>query len=339
MPRVATRHAHQLAFRQRFSVGVRMLGCLLLIAGGIVLVATILKTRGPSLSGTPWLTVSIGFVLAGCGVVLLYGERGKLIDREQRTVARWWGIVRPLWYRTRDLQPYRAVVVESCGDQSAARWHVSLFADQNQPLRLFELASHEAAQAAARQIATFLSLTILLPAAAVADAPPDKKVAPPASDRWSYWRPHRRALRFLGAVLLLVAGALLLGSAGSVVSQDGRWWIWLAVAAPLFASGAWLLWGGRKVEIDRRSARVWRTWPLPAAIYDLQAFFAVIVATVEAGEGEPKTCLVGLIGAEQLRLELVATMSADEAREAAARLAVTTNLPLIDESESAVPSA
>ncbi|HWB14009.1 MAG TPA: hypothetical protein VG826_32585 [Pirellulales bacterium] len=175
MPRIATRHPHQLAYRQRFSLGVRMFGCLVLLAGGIVLAATITRARGRSVSDTPWLTLSMGFAVAAWGAILLWGERGKLIDREQRTVTRWWGIARPLWQRTRDVRPYQAVAVESSGEASPTRWRVSLFADQVQPLQLFDLPTQEAAQTAARQVAAFLSLTILLPAATGADTPPPRR--------------------------------------------------------------------------------------------------------------------------------------------------------------------
>src|SRR5579863_10537644 len=130
MPRIATRHAHQLAYRQRFSVGVRMVGCLLLIAGSIVLAAMMVRARERSISETSWLTVSIGLAVALCGAVLLCGERGKLIDREHKTITRWWGIVRPLWRSTRDVQPYQAVVVESSEEASVTRWRVSLLGDR-----------------------------------------------------------------------------------------------------------------------------------------------------------------------------------------------------------------
>jgi hypothetical protein len=336
MPRIATRHAHQLAYRQRFSVGVRMFGCLLLLAGSIVLAATIAKARQRSTSETPWLTVSIGLVLAVCGAVLLCGERGKRIDRQYKTVTRWWGIVIPLWRRTRDLQPFQALVVESREEASVPRWRVSLFGAPAERLELFDLPSHEVAQAVAQQVAAFLSLTILLPGAAPAAAVPAQASAPP-NDRWIHWRAGRRSFRFLGVALLSLAGVMSLGVVASAISHR-PWLIWLAIAAPLLVVGLSLLCGGRKIEIDRQSVRVWRAWPLPPAVYDLAAFYAIIVAPT-TGEREPETCLVGLIGPEQLRLELVGALSADEARETAGRLATTTNLPLVDESQPAVPSA
>jgi hypothetical protein len=337
MPRIATRHAHQLAYRQRFSVGVRMFGCLLLIAGSIVLAATVVKARQRSISDTRWLTVSICLVVAACGAVFLWGEHGKRIDREHKAVTRWWGVGRPLWRRTRDMQPYQAVVVERCEDASVTRWRVSLFGDPAERLELFDLPSHHVAQAVARQVAAFLSLTILLPGTAPAAAVLTQAPAPPpASDRWIHWRAGRRSFRFLGVVLLSLATVLLLGVVASAISHR-PWLIWLAIAAPLFVVGSSLLCGGHKIEIDRQSVRVWRAWPLPPSVYDLSAFYAIIIAPTSS-EGEPETCLVGLIGPEQLRLELVDALSAEEARETGGRLAATTSLPLVDESQPAVPS-
>jgi hypothetical protein len=348
MPRIATRHAHQLAYRQRFSVGVRMVGCLVLIAGSIVLVAAVAEVTEDSISKTAWLGVSLGCALVVVGTVLLCGERGKLIDREQGTVTRWWGIVRPWWHSTRDMREYQALSVEAYDVAGVARWRVNLCGSQAERLELFDLGSHEAAQAAARRVAAFLSLTILLPGATVGgvSAPAGSGAAPavppPAGDRWVYWQPGRRPFRFLGVALLSLGGVLLLGVVGSAASHDGSWLIWLAIAAPLFAAGLGLVCGGRKVEIDQQSVRVWRAWPLPPAMYDLAAFFAVIVvatAPVEPGEGEPETCLLGLIGPEQLRLELFGSLARDAAREAAAQLAATAKLPLIDESLPATQPA
>ncbi|HEV3340857.1 MAG TPA: hypothetical protein VG125_10890 [Pirellulales bacterium] len=349
MPRVATRHAHQLAYRQRFSVGVRMFGCLVLIAGSIVLAAAVAEATKESISKTAWLAVSLGCLLAVSGTTLLCGQRGKLIDREQGTVTRWWGVVRPLWRSTRDMRGYQAIAVESHEVAGLARWRVNLCGAQGERLELFDLASHEAAQAAARGVAAFLSLTILLPGAAAdgASVPARPAVAPTeppaaAQDGWVYRRPGRRAFRFLGVALLSLGGVLLLGVVGSATSGDARWWIWLAIASPLFASGLGLVCGGRKVEINEQTIRVWRAWPLPPAVYDLTAFYAVIVAAaaaVEAADGEPETCLVGLIGPEQLRLELFRSMPRDAARQAATQLAAAAKLPLIDESLPAAQTA
>jgi hypothetical protein len=351
MPRIATRHAHRLAYRQRFSVGVRMLGCLVLLAGCMVLAAVAAEATKGAMSKTSWLAVSLGLLLAICGAVLLAGERGKLIDREERTVTRWWGIARPLWYHTREVRAFQAVGIDPYHEAGVIRYRVCLCGAQIEPLELFHLANQQAAEGAARQVATFLSLGIGPPPAAVAiaravtgpaeAAPAAAPSAPaPLDDRWVHSRPWHRRVRLVGVALLSLAGVLLLGVVGSAASHDARWLGWLAIAAPAFALGLWLLCGGRKVEIDRagQTARIWQVWPLAPAVYDLTSFFAVILAPAiaEAPDGEPAMCLVGLVGPEQLRLELISSMPCNAARAAAVQLAATAGLPLIDESQPAV---
>jgi hypothetical protein len=46
-------------------------------------------------------------------------------------------------------------------------------------------------------------------------------------------------------------------------------------------------------------------------------------------------CVVGLIGPEQLRLELIRSTACDEAHTAAVQVAALAGLPLIDESQPA----
>jgi hypothetical protein len=161
MPRIATRHPDQLAFRQRFSVALRMFGCLVLLAGSMVVAATISAAMEETMTGRLWLMVVIGLLLIVCGAVLLAGERGKLIDREKRTVTDWWGIVRPLWHRTWSVHSHQVVAVEHDQAQGIARWRVTLYSPEAEPLQLFDLASHSAADGAARQVAAFLSLSIV----------------------------------------------------------------------------------------------------------------------------------------------------------------------------------
>lgn len=159
MPRIATRHPDQLAFRQRFSVALRMFGCLVLLAGGMMLAATISAAREETMTGRSWLMVVIGLLLVACGTVLLAGERGKLIDREKRTITDWWGIVRPLWHRTWSVQSHQVVAVEHDEALGIARWRVTLYGPEAEPLDLFSLPNPGAAEGAARQVAAFLSLS------------------------------------------------------------------------------------------------------------------------------------------------------------------------------------
>lgn len=342
MPRIATRNPHQLAFRQRFSVGVRMLGCLVLLAGSLVLVAAAAEAAKGDLLKTFWLAIALGLTLVICGAVLLAGERGKLIDSEQRTLKRWWGIVWPLWHSTRDLSTFQTVVMESHDDGGIVHWRVTLLGEQETPLELFDLSNQQAAEGATRQVAAFLSLNMGPPPAVtigtVAALSELADATGASGNHWSYWCPWPARVRLAGVGLLSVAGIFLLGVVFSALARDVRWLIWLAIAAPAFVVGLWLLCGGRHVEIDRtdRATRLWRAWPWPPAVFELTAFSAVIIApaNAEAPDNDVPTCLVGLIG-QEMRIELIRSLSCDEARGAAAQLAATARLPLIDESQTA----
>lgn len=354
MPRIATRHAHKLAYRQRFSLGVRMLGCLVLLAGAIVLAAVVAELVKGSISKTVWFAVSLGCLLVACGGALFAGARGKLIDREARTVTFWWGIVWPLAGTSYDLQPYQAVGVEAYDDAGLMRWRVSLWNAQSDRLQLFDLASHEVAEAAARQVAGFLSLIIAAPppcatatsAESVPAAPAEGAAAAPTEtapaqqhdDHWTYWQRFSAPVRLLGISLLSVGGVLFVGMALSAAAGSDSL-RWLAAAAPASILGCWLLCGGRKIAVDpaAQAVRLWRAWPLPPAVYDLAAFSAVIVAPLptEPAEQSFEYYLVGLIGPDRLRLELIAPLPCDQASAAAGNLAAIAKLPLIDESQTA----
>ena len=63
MPRIATRHAHKLAYRQRFSLGVRMLGCLVMLTGAMLLAAVLAEMVKGSPSKSVWVMLALGLVL------------------------------------------------------------------------------------------------------------------------------------------------------------------------------------------------------------------------------------------------------------------------------------
>lgn len=190
MPRIATRHTHIIAYRQRFSLGVRMLGCLVLLAGTIVMAAAVVELAKGLMSQAVWLMASLGCLLVACGALLFCGERGKLFDREARTVTFWWGVVWPLWRTIHDLQPYPAIGVEPHDEAGLARWRVSLWKTGAERLELFDVASQQVAEGAARQVAAFLSLVIAPPPASpppalTAAAENTTASAGPQEGRWT----------------------------------------------------------------------------------------------------------------------------------------------------------
>lgn len=194
MPRIATRHAHKLAYRRRFSLVVRMIGCLILLAGAIVLAAALAELVKGSLSRPLYLMTGCGVLLFTCGAVLFWGERGKSLDRQTRTLKCWWSVIIPLRRGFHDLQHYQAVGVQSRLDAGLSRWRVTLWNPQGERLDLFEAANAETAELAARQIGTFLSLAVAPPPASAATIStageqPTELAAPITTardNRWTY---------------------------------------------------------------------------------------------------------------------------------------------------------
>jgi hypothetical protein len=348
MPRIATRHAHKLAYRQRFSLGVRMLGCLVMLAGAMLLAAALAEVVKGSHSKSVWVMLSLGLVLVAGGTPLFLGERGKLIDREARTLTCWRGAFWRLFRTHYDLQPYQAVGVQRHDDAGQSRWSVELWNAQGERLEVFDLASEEAAQVGARQVARFLSLMIAPPPATalvpttepVASAVPisENAAAPAPDDRWTYRPGFGRPIRLLGVVLLALGGMLLLGILVAALANGGRGLPGLLAAAVGLLPGLWFVVGGRRVEIDisQQTLVAWRAWPLPPARYELAGFGAVIVAPITTSDASEQTAppyLVGLVGPNQLRVEVMNAAPRDDAFAVASQLATLVKLPLINESQ------
>lgn len=344
MPRIAIRHAHKLAYRRRLSLGPRMLGCLVMLAGAIVMAAALAEAAKGQSSREALLMIVFGPLLFAAGATLFCGERGLLIDRETRTLKRWWSVIVPLWRTLDDISQYQAAGCCLNADTALPRWRVCLFNAQGERIELFELAEEEVAEFAARQVAGFLSLPLARPpAAAVVDrtvattaeagAPP--RDVSPAGAVWSYRRHFGLLPRGMGIVCFVLGLVLGIGLAGANNLGSNRWLVVIAAAAPLCLAGLWLFAGGRRVLVDAedQSVKLWHAWPLPPAIYELSAFYAVLVAPENAAPSdvEPPPHLIGLVGAEQFRLEMIRGLSRDEALAAATELATVVRLPLVDE--------
>ena len=345
MPRIATRNAYRLAYRQRFSVGVRMLGCLVLLAGSIVIVAAIADAMKGSSPAHLVRMGMLGGVLVLIGAPLFCGQRGKVFDRQTRSYTTWLGIFRPLWRTTRDLQAFQSVKADAYDAAGVVRWRVYLSNSQGEQLDVFDLADRDAADAAARQLGSFLSLLMApMPATpTVAPAFPPQPTtigAAVVSDScWSYRRSFTPLLRFVGIVMTLLAMVLLVGIVASGKEQ-GRGFA-IAAGATMLLLGLWSLFGCQKVAVDRerQTVRLWRAWPWPPDGYNLDAFYAVAiglspVAADSTTEQIAVTNFVGLVDREQQRLDLTELPSREEALALAAGLAGMLQFPLIDERQT-----
>lgn len=343
MPRIATRHAHKLAYRRRLSLGLRMLGCLVTLAGAIVLAAALAELAKGALLRQAWLMIVSGAALFLSGAALFCGERGLLIDRETRTVKRWWGVVLPLRSTCDDISHYHAVGFFPSADTALPRWRVCLCNAQGEQIELFELTAEDVAEFAARQVAGFLSLSVVRPSfdgGGGAQATPVKagvapEAASPSDRRWTYRGHFGFVTQGMGVVCLVLGVVLTLGLLRAANLGQSRWLTLIATVAPFCLAGLWFFTGGRKavIDADAQTIRLWRAWPLPPAVYELSAFYAVIVApeSMAAADEVSPPHLIGLIGAEQLRLEVVRGLSPVEALPAAKELATITRLPLVEE--------
>lgn len=343
MPRIATRHAHKLAYRRRLSLGVRMLGCLVMLAGAIVLAAALAEFAKGPLSREARLMVSLGVVLSLVGASLFCGERGILIDRETRTLKRWWGVIVPLRRAFDDISQYQAVGFCACADSALPCWRVCLYNSQGEQLELFDLDTEQVAVFAARQVASFLSLPLApLPSAGVGGTTAVPVAAGlamngalPEGRLWAYRSHFGLVPRGIGTVCLVLGLVLTAGLLSAANLGHARWLILFAAVLPLCLVGLWLFVGGRRVLIDAdgQIVKIWRAWPLPPAIYELASFYAVMIAPEDAAVSDQESLrqLIGLIGAEQLRLELVRGLPRDEAIIIATEVAAVARLPLVDE--------
>lgn len=345
MPRIAIRHAHRLAYRRRLSLGLRMLGCLVMLAGAIVSAAALAEAAKGPLSREARLMIVFGVVLFLPGTTLFCGERGMLIDRETRSLKRWWSVVLPLRRTFDDISHYQAVGVYASADPLSSRWHVCLFNAHGEQLQLFELVGEDVAVYAARQVAGFLSLPFALPSAAAIDTlqgaavPPSAGPLPdeePRSDLlWVYRGHFGLVLHGIGIVCLVLGLVLAVGLLSAANLGGSRWLVLLAAAAPLCLIGLWLFSGGPRalIDVDEHVIKLWRAWPLPPAIYELPAYSAVTVAPESAAvsDDEPPRYLIGLLGADHIRLEVVRDLPRDEALIAATELAAVARLTLIEE--------
>lgn len=347
MPRIATRNAFRLAYRQRFSMGVRMLGCLVLLAGSIVIVAAVAEAAKGASPGHIARMGALGGALVLIGGPLFCGERGKVFDRQARTMTSWLGMFRPLWRNMRDLQPYQSVKADAYVAAGAVRWRVYLSNSQGEQLELFDLAGRDAAEAAARQVGSFMSVVVApMPTVSVEPLPGSVpgttaiEAAAISDSCWTYRRSFAPIVRLIGLVMASLSIILLVGIALSP-GKDRVRGLPVATGALLLPLGLALFFGGRRVSVDkaRQTVRVWRAWPLPPDGYELETFCAVFVGckpvNAEPTSGQPvETFSVGLVDREQQRLDLAELPASDEALALATGLAAMLQFPLIDERQT-----
>lgn len=175
MPRIETRRAHQLAYRQRFSRPVRWLGCAGLMAGVFLMLTPWMSRGRPAASPR---TSAAGLLMIVVGAGLLWGRRGKLIDREAGTISFWWGAPWALARTTYELAAFQSLVVAPREEGGRLRWRVALLTGDEERLDLFDLSDAASAHQAAERIGQFLTLPAkITDAAPAAESPPDDEAA------------------------------------------------------------------------------------------------------------------------------------------------------------------
>lgn len=177
MPRIDTGREHQLAYRQRFSLGCRLFGCALLLAGAVMGASPLLAAGAePSQAGRTIAVV--GVLLAALGLAIVFASRGKLFDREEGTITFWYGVGRRWQETVYDLRSFTTLVVRPDFEREGS-WELSLESPSGESLHLFRLPNESAVRIAATEIAGFLNVPIFLAPAA---APPETAAADPASE-------------------------------------------------------------------------------------------------------------------------------------------------------------
>ena len=167
MPRIETRRAHQLAYRQRFSRPLRWLGCAGLLVGIFLTMAPWMERDRPVDTST---RISAGaLLLIATGAILLWGRRGKLFDREAGTICFWWGAPWVLARTTYELAAFQSLVVAPYEHGGRLRWRVALLAAEGERLDLFDLPDADVARQAAERIGRFLTLPVEIAATPAMD--------------------------------------------------------------------------------------------------------------------------------------------------------------------------
>lgn len=163
MPRVDTGLEHQLAFQQRFGARVRRLGGAVIGVGLLVAAAPWLLSWWPDhASGHAVARAMVaGALVIVSGGALVWGRRGKILDREQRTFSTWWGAPWALAKTIHEIEGFQSVEVNIIEREGTNRFRVVLCAPEIEPLELFELSEAAQAQQTAAQVASFLSLPVV----------------------------------------------------------------------------------------------------------------------------------------------------------------------------------
>ncbi|HEX5442562.1 MAG TPA: hypothetical protein VFW87_01980 [Pirellulales bacterium] len=158
MPRIETRRAHELVYRQRFSRPVRWLGCAGLLVGLLLVLAPWLPRSGPG--GRSTKTAAAGVLVAVFSAGLVWGRRGKRFDREAGTVTFWWGAPWAVGQTSYELAAFPSLAAAPYEHGGRLRWKVVLLTSDGERLDLFDLADEAAARSAAEQISQFLTLPV-----------------------------------------------------------------------------------------------------------------------------------------------------------------------------------
>lgn len=163
MPRVDTGLEHQLAYQQRFGGRVRRLGGAVIAAGLLLALAPWLLSwlPGHTAGHTVARAMAAGALVMMLGGTLVWGRRGKILDREQRTFTTWWGAPWALAKTIHEIEGFQSVAVMVVERDGASRFCVALCSPDIEPLELLELADAALAQQTAAQVASFLSLPVV----------------------------------------------------------------------------------------------------------------------------------------------------------------------------------
>lgn len=100
--------------------------------------------------------IGIGGGMVIVGTVLVLGRRGITLDKEEREVRRWWGLLGPWWSRRTDLSRYAAVGFKRELDDAALVGHAVLKGRDAPDFVLCRTLDLSEARAVAEEVAAFL---------------------------------------------------------------------------------------------------------------------------------------------------------------------------------------
>jgi hypothetical protein len=162
MRRIETGDENQLAYREGGGWGylaspVALIGLLMIVS---VLTGNVTKGQGRPAGVAEYAAVSLlGSAFFGIGVIFCFGRRGLVFDRNQRTVARWYGLLIPMLTKVVPWDSFSEIAITNESGEDSTAYCVRLAGRAK--LKVVRVREELEARRWAEELARFTGLPIL----------------------------------------------------------------------------------------------------------------------------------------------------------------------------------